>query len=302
MSGEQYSGWVRVKHIGGGFAAVNESDLGGQPPSAGLYYLDSSGTVRAIPLLNNNITSISPGVIIINEPTSLSIVGQNFTGGTTFDFGDNVTVNSTTINSSTSATVNITATSTGDRTVVAGVYGDAEGGSSVLGVFSSVIVPGDGTTSWDNSVNVSTGEGTIAKNAGGAAWDAGASFDSVSSGSDFSFDFAPDANLTGTRKAMVGMAETWSTVSYTDIGYGIYFGSGSNTINALENGTVGASLGTYSASDSFSIKREGTIMSLHKNGTLIHTYSDTSNEATLIGKFSILSNTAGVENISLKVE
>lgn len=298
MSGEQYAGWVRIKHLGGGFGAIHEGDLGAKPPSAGLYYLDSLGEVRSIPLLNNNISSVSPDFVKVGVATNISITGSNFTGGTSFDFGSDVTINSFSVNSTTQATLNITAATTGDKIVQAGVYGDAEGSTGAVGVYTDIVTPGDGTTSWDNAVNVLTGNGTISKNAGGTAWDAGATFGSVSSGSDFVLTFSPTSS--GAQKQIFGLVASYVDANWTDTQYGVYLGASSLSMTAIENGAIGSVIGSYATNDDFELRRVGTVVTLWKNGALVHTYADASSETILRPEVNIYNTGIGFNGASLR--
>lgn len=270
--------------------------------SAGLYYRNEAGDINPIPLFDNNISSVDPDILIVGDPTNITVVGENFTPSTTFSDGANLTINSVTVNSPTSATVNATAVASGDFNLSADVHGDASGTTATVMAFSEVVVPGDGTTTWDNTAGVNTSEGYIEKTAATSTWDAAGTFGSVATGEDFVLDFTTGDDLIATRKAIFGLVDTYVSANWTDTEYGVYFGNTSQEIVAIENGSVGSSLGSYALNDKFSIRRVGTAMTLYKNGVLIHTYADSSSEAELIPKASINTQVADFKEISLKIK
>ena len=281
------------------FLAKNNASLGGGSEQ-GITYVNSSGESNKVTFFDNNITSVSPNVLLVGEPTNLSIVGSNFLPETTFYLGDDVTVNSITVTSPTTATVNVTDTSTGTKTITPSLFGDFEGTTAEVDSFGSEVVPGDGTTSWANTVLVTTGNGTIQKNDASASWDASGTFGSVASGVDFVLEFSPGPNLIGTRKVVFGMSDGYVSAIYSDIDYGIYFGVAPHQFSLFENGSWGAPFSTFSATDVFQIRRVGTVVKLHQNDVVIHTYGDASSESELIASASIATNTADLKDISLK--
>lgn len=285
------------------FLSRNGASLsGGGLDSAGLYYRNEAGDVNPIPLFDNNISSVDPDILIVGDPTNITVVGENFTPSTTFSDGANLTINSVTVNSPTSATVNATAVASGDFNLSADVHGDASGTTATVMAFSEVVVPGDGTTTWDNAAGVNTSEGYIEKTAATSAWDAAGTFGSVASGEDFVLDFTAGDDLIATRKAIFGLVDSYVSANWTDTEYGIYFGNTSLEIVAIENGSVGSSLGSYTPNDKFSIRRVDEAVTLYKNGILIHTYADSSSEAELIAKASINTQVADFKDISLKIK
>ena len=296
---KRYHKNLYVQHDGSGLMGTNmESFLlflerngqslggGGSAPSvSGIYYVDSDLNVQPLKLLDNNILSTSLKYLVNGDTVDLVITGQNFTGSTAFDFGAGVTVNTTTIHTSSSATVNITPSTFGDKTIQASVFGDAEGSSVVVPVMESVQIPGDGTTSWENVVNVTVGEGTILK-AGGSDWQSGASFGSVASGKNYRLDF--NCHSTGIQKSIVGLAAVHGGVGWESVQYGLYFGSTNLSITSIENGTVGSVIaGGYTTGDAISIRRDGTLVRAYRNNVLIHTYADASSEASLIAEIAV---------------
>lgn len=277
---------------------LTEDGFGGGLESEGLYYRDSGGNVVAVPLFNNNVTAISPDYLIQNQSNTVTVTGENFLSITSFDFGENATINSETATSPTSATVDVTPTVLEIISVGANVEGDASGSTFDIPVYSAVFVPGDGTTTWDNQVGaITVGEGTFSAT-GGSLWNRGATFASVSAGSDFELFF--DVHSISTQKSIFGLVTSYVDENWTDTQYGVYFGATALSITVVENGGVGASLGTYVTGDTFSIQRVGTTMTLKRNGSVIHTYADASSEPTLIAEVNVNSG-ADYRSISWRV-
>lgn len=290
---------LAVNGAGTAYELVVGGGGGSAPSGPGLYYIDSGDTAHALPLLANNVSDVYPEIIEVGTSTSVAVTGSNFTGGTTLDFSAGVTVDTPSFSSPTSATVSVTATTSGTKTVSANVHGDAGGATFDIIAAAGVFLPGDGTTTWDNQVNVTVGNRTIGKSGGAAAWDAGATFGSVANGEDYVFSW--QINTESAEKLIAGMTETYVDENWTDIQYGLYFGSGALTINAIENGSVGAALGAYATGDVMEIRRVGTTVTAYKNDVLIHTFADASSEASLIAEFSINSIVSDVaEKVSLR--
>lgn len=302
----QYDRFVRVHpNIGGGVAGVLKTDItdlggggGSTPTVSGIYYVDSDLNVQALKLIDNNVTSFGSEYITNGTTETLVIIGENFTGSTEFDFGAGVTVNTVVINSPTQATVNITTSTAGNKTVQASTFGDAAGATSVIKAMVSTQVPGDGTTAWENVVGATVGEGTLTATSGTTTWDNGASFGTVPSSGDYFFEF--NVNSSGIQKSIIGMAEVYTNASWESIQYGLYFGSANFAINPVENGVVGIVLGvSYATGDRMSIRRSAGIVRAYKNNVLIHTYADASSEASLLSKISVRDN-GSYSNIVLR--
>lgn len=267
--------------------------------NGGMYYIDSDDNAYLMPVFDNNVSSFSPIYLELNSATDVTVTGENFTSLTTFDFGAGVTVNSTTVSSPTQAVVNVTATTSGSKTVQANVKGDAEGSTAIIKAYTAVLVPGDGTTTWDNEVGATGGNGTIVRSGGtGSAWDTGATFGSVANGEDFVLQFT--INSDGIQKAMVGFVTSYVDENWTNTQYGLYFGATAVSVTSIENGLVGASLPIYAAGDVFEIRRVGTAVTAYQNDALIHTFADSSAEAELIAEINFNSMTDSITDISLR--
>lgn len=139
----------------------------------------------------------------------------------------------------------------------------------------TVLIPGDGTTSWVNVAATATvGLGTMIKSSGANSWtNCGASFGSIpsSTAGELYCEFTT-SNLT-IWNAMFGLSETDPNYNYTTIKYGV-FPHYNGEIYIFENGTLvhSANYGFDVENDNIEIKRDGAgVVTYYHNGILIYT-------------------------------
>ncbi|MEM9201902.1 MAG: hypothetical protein AAGC53_09585, partial [Actinomycetota bacterium] len=87
----------------------------------------------------------------------------------------------------------------------------------------------------------------------------------------FVADHAPNSGET----VMLGLGETETSGSFTDIDYAIYHRYG--VVMIYESGANRGSFGTYAQGDSFSIEVAGTTVTYRHNGTEIRTATAAAN-------------------------
>ena len=210
------------------------------------------------------------------------ITGTYYTPTTTVTISngvDSITVNSVTYDSWTQLTVNITTS-----TVEGGFNVTVDNGTSVTEVdgivvtsSSTTLIPGDGTTTWDDTSGVTTSLGKILPTSGVVSWGKVGTFEAVPSSTDFNYTFGLEY-LSGYNTdgfLMVGITDTASGTGYGNTLFCIYFNSGSQW-QIFENGNgVGGATGTFLITDSFRIERVGTVIKYYQtNGaseTLMYT-------------------------------
>jgi len=148
----------------------------------------------------------------------------------------------------------------------------------------TVLIPGDGTTSWVNVATTATvGLGTMIKSSGGNSWtNCGASFGSLpanTSGALYSEFTTSNPTI---WNAMLGLSETDPNYNYTTIKYGV-FPSYTGNISIYELGTlVHTEPAGFVITDNIEIKRDGTgQVTYYHNGVLIYTSLVTTTSALI---------------------
>ncbi len=141
----------------------------------------------------------------------------------------------------------------------------------VTGVDTSVQIIGSLATksvSWTNNVGVwdARGDG-LYRNAGGNSWNAGAfSNEQIVSGRGYVEWVAGETNT----YRMVGLGNTNSNASYTDIEFAIY-NAVSGGLLVYESGANMGSFGTYQIGDSFRVEVNNGLVTYSKNGSIFYT-------------------------------
>lgn len=145
----------------------------------------------------------------------------------------------------------------------------------VTGVDTTVQIVGSQATknvSWTNNVGVwdARGDG-LYRNSGGNVWNAGAfSNEQIVSGRGYVEWVAGETNT----YRMIGLGNTDSNASYTDIEFAIY-----NAINGAllvyESGANMGSFGTYQIGDAFRVEVDNGVVTYWKNGALFYTSTKT---------------------------
>ena len=212
------------------------------------------------------------------------------------------TLNTVTVNSMTEMVLNITASAIGesvdvtiDGVVFAGLFSYIE----VVVVY----VPGDGTTNWTDTLEVTTGNGTI-RPASSTAWGgSGAGASAVAAaGKDVVFSCKVNQFSFSNVACMIGLDATNPNRNYNTIDYALFFLNTSN-LGVYENGSnKGTSLETFTHGDTFQIRRIGTTVSYHKNGSLTPFYTSLTASIGTLGIDSAFSGTPRVEFIECSIE
>ncbi len=131
----------------------------------------------------------------------------------------------------------------------------------ILSQIKQEIIP-----TFTNLVNVTTGIGTVTKNAGGSAWNAGATSVQQINGDGF-VQITVGSNVTN---QMIGLATSNPAGNYIDINYAIYFDGGNISIYELGTSkSIGAS--TYTVGDVFQVIVEDGVITYTKNDVAIYT-------------------------------
>ena len=148
-------------------------------------------------------------------------------------------------------------------------------GSKPKGTTPTVLIPGDGTTIWNLTGNVTAGLGYI-QSGSSQGWNKGGSFIGIGSSQDFSleFTFSSTVGVLSDTTGIIGISETDSSGSYTDIMYGWQFNSYNSycDLRVYEtNGQQGTIFGAASIDDVFKIERVSGTVRYYWNGSLIYT-------------------------------
>jgi hypothetical protein len=212
------------------------------------------------------------------------------------------TLNTVTVNSMTEMVLNITASAIGesvdvtiDGVVFAGLFSYIE----VVVVY----VPGDGTTNWTDTLEVTTGNGTIRPLSSTAWGGSGAGASAVAAaGKDVVFSCKVNQFSFSNVACMIGLDATNPNRNYNTIDYALFFLNTSN-LGVYENGSnKGTSLETFTHGDTFQIRRIGTTVSYHKNGSLTPFYTSLTASIGTLGIDSAFSGTPRVEFIECSIE
>ncbi len=162
----------------------------------------------------------------------------------------------------------------------------------------TVLIPGDGTTSWVNVAATATvGLGTMIKSSGGNSWrNCGASFGSIPSSTAGELYMEYTSTSSAIWNGMFGLSESDPDYNYTSIKFGMFPHYNGN-IYVFENGTsvYNASYNFDVFNDNCEVKRDasGNVTYYH-NGALIYTSLVTST-AELIFDSSIYRNIGAKE-------
>ena len=264
--------------------------------------LDADITFTGMPL-NFPIVSGSSGNVgscsqfAFNETKNIIITGNYFDGSATVVIPGH-TVNSTTVNSATQITANVTA-----------------GGTS--GLFDIQVTTSTGTGTLPNGFKVATSSttynlgttdifrtGTMSYNAGvldktsGTGWNAqGYSIaHAIPAGEAGKLSFTVTTN---TRYRMVGLnSDPTTNASYQSLDYAIYVAA-NRYVYIYENGSNKGSFSTYSAGDNFEVKVNCSgKVAYFKNGSEFYS-SSISASGALYFDSSFYQTNSGISNISM---
>ena len=108
------------------------------------------------------------------------------------------------------------------------------------------------------------------------------------------------SNTTGV--AMVGLGQTESNASYTDIDYAVYLNAG--TLQVYENGTSRGTFGSYTATDVMTLVAANGMVSYAKNGTVFYasTVPYTVSTANLYVDSAFYSGAMQIQNIAVTTQ
>jgi hypothetical protein len=120
---------------------------------------------------------------------------------------------------------------------------------------------------WASLSGVVCVDRTICKNAGGDAWNAGASsVNRVIRRGVLSFSAGGQANT----YRIVGLSNVDADHSFNTIDFGIYLVN-DGTVQTIETGSTSGTLSTYTGADRFSVEAIGATVRYYKNGVLLRT-------------------------------
>jgi len=209
------------------------------------------------------------GTIETDETTDIVLTGINFDADISFTWGAGVTINSTTRDSDTQVTFNITAGATAqDVTCTLANQGDyiAFTGNKALDLTIDqgvvTLTPGDGTTNWVRLTGATGGLGTLTSTSANS-WAVGGSF-LIGTG-DFELEFRREIGA-----SMIGVDSSDPDRNYTTIDYAIY-APNTGTIYVYENGANKYSSGSAGTNPLFKITKTGTTIKYYKDGALFYT-------------------------------
>jgi len=209
------------------------------------------------------------GGIIVSTTGDVVLTGTGFTAGNTFSFSAGVTVNSTTIDSPTQVTFNITAGSTAQA--ITCTLDDVDSyfpertpvsSSATFNVNPSTLIPGD-SVNWERVVGVTTGVGTMTSGSG--SWTQGASF--AIGTQDFELSFTIPSPTPGA--GMFGIDASDPNRHYNTIDHCMYiWGDGAPSL--YENGSNQSNSGwvNHTAGSTYKFKRVGTTLEWIQNGVV----------------------------------
>jgi len=252
----------------------------------GFYLSDGTNWVYqtfGTPLPAPTITNISYAPLVTNETKDIVITGTNFTASTTVSIAKGVnviTVNLVTFDSATQLTVNITTEAvTGgfDVTVNNGTATTLVDGITVSSA-TTTLIPGDGTTTWDNTSGVTTSLGKILPTSSSITWGRVGTFGTVPASTDFSLTNGLEymSGQSSNGFLVWGIKSSAGAVGQNNMLFSFYFNGGSQ-VAIRENGSqVTIITNSASASDTFEIKRTGTTVEYYRNSTLAYTSLNTS--------------------------
>ena len=148
----------------------------------------------------------------------------------------------------------------------------------------TVLIPGDGTTSWVNVATTATvGLGTMIKSSGGDSWtNCGASFGSIPASTSGTLYCEFTTSNSTVWNAMFGLSETDPNYNYTSIKYAV-FPRYDGIIFIYELGTmVHIEPAGFTITDNIEIKRDGAgVVTYYHNGILIYTSLVTTTSALI---------------------
>ena len=149
---------------------------------------------------------------------------------------------------------------------------------------------------WTDLVNVTESPtGTLTKNVGGSAWNAGAfSVESFAGNGAIKWTLASDPSG---KTRMVGVSQTNSSVSYDTIDYGWYCTG--TTGYPVEDGAFPTGGATIATNDVLEIIRTGTTVVYKVNGSTHYT-SGVSSSGTLYADAAINDSTSIISEVELK--
>ncbi len=243
----------------------------------------NQGPAGSSVIIKPYITSASRTQIPTNQTEyKITIFGQNFDTNTLFEIIDgdltNLIITNTEVLSPTQ--VQLTFTSTGlEDSYLLRAYNN---GNSHFGVDITldvvdkiVLIPGD-NVAWENETfGIEVGNGTMRTTVPNGGWNKQATFGSVPANTDCILEFryaGRGINSTRDAYAMIGLTiDPTANTSYTTIDHAIYLRNGAD-VYIYENGSSrGRRSVTLNDGDFFEIKRTGTTITYHQNGTLIYT-------------------------------
>ncbi|MEM9521807.1 MAG: discoidin domain-containing protein [Actinomycetota bacterium] len=132
-----------------------------------------------------------------------------------------------------------------------------------------------GVTAWPFvAPTASVDEDTITWNGNGGGWQGWVHSEPLSTfglipGTDFSLSFVADHAPNSGETVMLGLGETETSGSFTDIDYAIYHRYG--VVMIYESGANRGSFGTYTQGDTFSIEVTGTTVTYRHNDAVLRT-------------------------------
>ncbi len=151
---------------------------------------------------------------------------------------------------------------------------------------------------WINENNVSITNNVVNKDAGGAAWNAGANSDNVLMGNQDGW-IEYEVVETNTERAFGWTENPVSTHPLTSIDYGINFHAAGN-FHRTVSGTVNAIMGTLKVGDIVRVHREGSRVNYYINNYL-RTYTNVTASEELFAEVALYTQNGNFENVRYSI-